>query len=96
MYVNLTLFAVGKRDVHILFSENVNPTVKTPVYEIVIGANQNKRVLVRKRIYSPDPIYSLDQHRVLYENEANEINIIVSRGKLFHNTISIENVITDG
>lgn len=81
LYVNLTVFADGKRDVHILLSEDINPSSKTPVYEIVIGANQNTRVVVRKRIYSSDPIYSLDQHRVLYENEANEINITISRGE---------------
>lgn len=63
-YLRFPVFLQGKGDAHILLSSVPSPGLKDPVYEIVIGANDNALSYIRKQL---DPtvepvVFSYEQH----------------------------------
>lgn len=50
MLLRLPLFIQGDSNAHILISPKLNPTALDDTYEIILGAWQNRRVIIHKRI----------------------------------------------
>lgn len=50
MLLRLPLFIQGDSNAHILISPTLNPTPLDDTYEIILGAWQNRRVIIHKRI----------------------------------------------
>lgn len=71
---------MGKRDVHILLSPSVNPNDSVHLYEIIIGKLNNSQMLIRKQKSGVKPLYIQNKKDILFEDEPNEIRVIISKG----------------
>lgn len=71
---------MGKRDEHILLSPSVNPNDSVHLYEIIIGKLNNSQMLIRKQKSGVKPLYIQNKKDILFEDEPNEIRVIISKG----------------
>lgn len=61
-YLRFPVFLQGKSEAHILLSSVPKPTAKDPVYEIVLGTNDNSMSFIRKHFDTEPVVVSYEQN----------------------------------
>ena len=78
-YLNFKIFAVAKRDVHILLSQNETDTRSS--YEIVVGSLKNSQIEIRRHTDITNNLFKLRVQNILQMEQPNEIHIKISKSK---------------
>lgn len=82
--VNMIVYIVGWKDARIMFSEGIRPNNSVPVYEVILGGNNNSELVIRKRLMYTDgsPVDIWTRNKILFENEPNEVKIRITKSIL--------------